>query len=152
MPIFIIPFFNSHKLEPHEGVEPSLLLYQNSLLPLTPKRQIWSQLSESNRRQAVYKTAALPTELNWQIGRFGGTRTHILFQLCVNRFEGGTNTNPIKNHSSVLRLPLLDALVHQPIAGSIHLYRGLCHHNTLNNFYLVLLELASHNLYNNYYP
>lgn len=31
-------------------------------------------------------------------GRPGGTRTHILFQLCVNCLEGSTNTGPLKNH------------------------------------------------------
>ena len=50
----------------------------------------WSQLSGSNRRPADYKSAALPTELNWQT----------LF--CANRNDkdDGLDVNAGKKHSN----------------------------------------------------
>ncbi len=35
---FLIGTLTFHKMEPHDGIEPSTLLYQSSLLPLTPMR------------------------------------------------------------------------------------------------------------------
>ena len=44
---------------------PNLRMQVRSCSTLIPK--IWSQRSDSNRRPAVYETAALPTELRWHI-------------------------------------------------------------------------------------
>ena len=36
------------------------------------KEEFWSHESDSNRRPAVYETAALPTELSWRAGDSAG--------------------------------------------------------------------------------
>lgn len=60
-------------MEPLSGIEPDtvanrvtvvLLHYQRDQgFSLITSEAKWSRLSDSNRRHAVYKTAALPTEL-----------------------------------------------------------------------------------------
>ena len=69
-------------LEPTVGIEPT------TLLRITPSRirscsthENWSQRSESNRRPAVYETAALPAELRWHRWFFNqnSTRKRELF-------------------------------------------------------------------------